>query len=97
MFPPRILVTRELSSSREDVISRRSLRRGNLAGCEGELSDGFIFVSGQQLSLVPIPSNSLGPVGAAFVFKNGSSLKVNAASVYCSCFGPSKYVEEFPG
>jgi hypothetical protein len=70
---------------------------GNLAECVGELSDGFITIAGTDLSLLPIPFSTSEPVKASFVFKNGSTLRVDGKSVECFSFGPSRFVEQYGG
>ena len=68
---------------------------GGLAECVGRVSDGHITVNGECLSLVSIPFSSSGPVQATFVFQNGATLRIDANSIECSSFGPSKFIENF--
>jgi len=79
----------------QDVLFRNADFVGNLSECVGTLSDGSIVVSGQPLGLVPVPFSSPGPVRAEFLFNNGSSLRIEAASVSCSCYDRSEFVERF--
>jgi len=77
------------------VLFRNADFVGNLSECVGTLYDGSIVVSGQPLGLVPVPFISPGPVRAEFLFNNGSSLRIEAASVSCSCYDRSEFVERF--
>jgi len=68
---------------------------GSLSKCVGPLSDGVVHVDGHSLSLLPVPYSFIGPVAAEFDFQNGASIKISAAAVECSVFGPSEFVESF--
>ena len=68
---------------------------GNPAACGGQLSEGFLFVDGNAVQLVPIPSSGNGKVQAELVFVTGEVLKVEASSFKCSSYGDARYVERF--
>ena len=67
------------------------------AACVGNLSDGWVSVDGEKLSLVPLPFSASGLVSAEFVFESGAVLSVSASSIACSPTGEPRYVENYAG
>ena len=70
---------------------------GSIPECVGNLANGSLVVPGEEMSLVPIPFNSFGPVRAELEFADGSLLTIEASSVSCSPIGEPVFVEHFRG
>ena len=68
---------------------------GNPPACAGPLSDGALFVNGNAVQLVAVPSSGKGEVRAELVFVTGEVLKVEATSFECSSYGEARYVERY--
>ena len=63
--------------------------------CVGDLSDGWVTVNGEKLSLIPLPFSASGKVFAEFVFVSGAVLSVSASSIACSPIGEARFVENY--
>jgi hypothetical protein len=63
----------------------------------GRVSDGFLHVNHERLSLVAFPFAASGLVKLSLVFVTADTLEVVASSVAVSAAGPSTYVERFTG
>jgi|SRR6185437_15815677 len=68
---------------------------GNLEAASGWVSDGYVSVSGNRYSLVPLPFNQTGEVRAEFVFTSGLTLSISASSVCSKLLGEPRWVERF--
>ena len=68
---------------------------GNPVALQGRLSDGALFINGNAVQLVPIPSSGSGKVRAEFVFENGAVLTVEAGSFECTSYGEARFVERY--
>ena len=80
----------------ELVFSEASWSEPSVA-CLGDLSDGWVSVNGEKLSLVPLPFSASGQVSAEFVFVSGAVLSVSASSIACSPTGEPRFVENYAG
>jgi len=70
---------------------------GALHEARGAISDAYILVADQQLTLLPIPFIATSVVAAEFSFVSGSVLKVTATSASCSVAGTARWVERYAG
>ena len=70
---------------------------GELGGAHGDLSDGFVVVSGTKHYLLRLPFDVGSPVSAQLVFVSGSTLQVSAASASCRTSGNARFVDRYAG
>ena len=63
----------------------------------GRVSDGFLHVNHEPLSLVAFPFTASGLVKLSIVFVTADTLEIVANSVEVSAIGPSTSVERFTG
>jgi hypothetical protein len=77
------------------IVFREAEWAGDLAACQGKLSEGELVVGGERLSMVPLPYAASGGVSAELQFANGSALSIRASSVECLPTGDERFVESY--
>ncbi|MEC5385175.1 hypothetical protein VVD49_05535 [Uliginosibacterium sp. H3] len=68
---------------------------GPLNECVGKLASGKLAVAGEELAILPLPSEFTGQIALELAFSNGATLTTTAKSLVVRFSGEPHFVESF--